>query len=107
MGRLEERLRRLEEQLVSQPSFDEYLAARHGEQVRALHKVVSYSANYDLGKSCLFTEADRRMLAEDTPGRREKDWETIESWQRAQGRDLAAETEGAKEKLLAKLQARE
>jgi hypothetical protein len=46
------------------------------------------------------------MLAEDTPERRERDRETVEAWYRAHGVDRAAEVEGAKEKLLAKLEAR-
>ena len=106
VGRLEDRLRRLEEQLGSQPSIDEYLAAKNREEVRTLHKVVSCSANYDLGKSCLFTGADRRMLVEDTREKREKDRETIEVWYGVQGRDRVAEVEGAKEKLLARLESK-
>jgi len=54
----------------------------------------------------LFAEANRRMLAEDTQERRERDRETVEAWYRAQGRDRAMEVEGAREKLLAKLEAR-
>jgi hypothetical protein len=46
------------------------------------------------------------MLAEDTPERRERDQETVEAWYRAQGRDRTNEVEGAREKLLAKLEAR-
>ena len=46
------------------------------------------------------------MLAEDTPERRERDRETVEAWYGAQGRDRAAEVEGAREKLLAKLETR-
>jgi hypothetical protein len=46
------------------------------------------------------------MLAEDTPERQGKDRETVEAWYRAQGVDRMSEVEGAKEKLLAKLEAR-
>jgi hypothetical protein len=46
------------------------------------------------------------MLAEDTPESRERDRDTVEVWYRAQGRDRAAEVEGAKERLLARLEAR-
>jgi hypothetical protein len=46
------------------------------------------------------------MLAEDTQEQRAKDRETVEAWYRAQGRDRVAEVEGAKEKLLARLDAR-
>jgi hypothetical protein len=54
----------------------------------------------------LFVEADRRKLAEDTPERQKRDRETVEAWYKAQGRDRAAEVEGAKERLLAKLEDR-
>jgi hypothetical protein len=54
----------------------------------------------------LFVEANRRMLAEDTPEWRKRDRETVEACYRAQGRDRAVEVEGAKEKLLAKLETR-
>jgi len=37
MGSLEDRLRKLEERLVHQPSIDEYLDASNREQTRALH----------------------------------------------------------------------
>jgi hypothetical protein len=50
--------------------------------------------------------ADRQMLAEDTPERREGDRETVEAWYTAQGIDRASEVEGAKERLLARLGAR-
>jgi hypothetical protein len=52
----------------------------------------------------LFAEANRRMLAEDRPERRERDRETVDAWYRAQGIDKTQEIEGAKEKLLAKLE---
>ena len=54
----------------------------------------------------LFVEANQRMLAEDTPERQERDRETVEAWYRAQGVDRMSEAEGAKEKLLAMLEAR-
>jgi hypothetical protein len=41
-----------------------------------------------------------------TRNTREGDQETVEAWRKAQGRDRAAEAEGAKEKLLAKIGAR-
>jgi ribosomal protein S19 len=44
------------------------------------------------------------MLAEDTPEQQERDREIIKAWYRAQG--IVPELEGAKEKLLAKLEAR-
>ena len=100
MGSLEDRLRRLEEQLVHQPSIDEYLDVSNREQTRALHTLVERLRKY------LFVETNRRMLAEDTPEKQERDLEIVEAWYRAQGRDRAAEIEGAKEKLLAKLGAR-
>jgi hypothetical protein len=37
MGSLEDRLRRLEERLIRQPSVDEYLDASNREKVRALY----------------------------------------------------------------------
>lgn len=54
----------------------------------------------------LFTEHSLRVLADDTPERRERDREIVEAWFRTQGRDRAAEAEGAKERLLAKLETR-
>lgn len=103
MGRLEERLRRLEERLVLVPSIEEYLDASNREEVRALHKLAGLLAARGFDGSYLFTEADRRMLAEDTQEQRERDRETIEAWRKGQGLEVI---EGAKEKLLAKLEAR-
>jgi hypothetical protein len=54
----------------------------------------------------LLTEHSLRVLAADTPGRRERDQEVIEAWRKAQGIDLETEAEGAKEGLLAKLEVR-
>jgi hypothetical protein len=99
---LENRVRRL----VWQPSADEYLDASNRQQVRALHALAERLETYGFGGDYLFTEGDQLMLAEDTPERRERDRETVEAWYRAQGIDLEMETEGAKEKLLAKLGAR-
>jgi hypothetical protein len=103
---LEDRLRRLERKLVWQPSVDEYLDASNRQQVRSLHMLVERLEKYGFDGDYLFTEEVLRMLAEDTPERRERDRETVEAWYRAQGRDRAVEIEGAKEKLLAKLAAR-
>ena len=103
MGSLEDRLRRLEEQLIRQPTVDEYLEASNREGVRALHALAERLEKYGFDGDYLFVEANRRMLAEDTPEKRERDQEIIEAWYRAQGRDRAAGVEGAKEKLLAKL----
>ena len=100
MGSLEDRLRRLEERLIRQPSVDEYLDASNREQVRSLHALAERLEKYGYDGDYLFTEANRRMLAEDTPERRGRDRETVEAWYKAQGRDRAAEVEGAKEKLL-------
>jgi hypothetical protein len=104
MGGLEDRLRRLEERLVRQPSIDEYLDASNRQQVRALRTLAERLEKYGFDGGYLFVEANRRMLAEDTPERRERDQETVEAWNRAQG--IVPELEGAKEKLLAKLEAR-
>jgi hypothetical protein len=106
MGSLEDRLRRLEEQLIRQPSADEYLDASNREGVRALHALAERLEKYGLDGGYLFAEADRRMLAEDTPQQQAKDREVINAWRRAQGIDPETEVEGAKEKLLAKLEAR-
>ena len=54
----------------------------------------------------LILEYSRRMLADDTPEQQAKDREIIDAWYRAQGRDRAAEAEGAKERLVAMLEAR-
>jgi hypothetical protein len=83
-----------------------YLDASNRESVRAMHALAKRLEKYGFEGDYLFVEANRRMLAEDTPGRRERDRETVEAWYRAQGRDRAAEVEGAREKLLAKLEAR-
>jgi hypothetical protein len=75
-------------------------------RIRVLHALAERLAPYGFDGDYLFTEWDRRMLAEDTLQRRERDQETVEAWYIAQGRDRASEVEGAKEKLLAKLEAR-
>src|SRR5688500_9728330 len=106
MGSLEERLRKLEERLIRQPSVDEYLDASNRERIRALHALAERLEKYGFDSEYLFTEENRRMLAEDTREERKRDRETVEAWERAQGRDRAAEVEGAREKLLAKLEAR-
>jgi hypothetical protein len=103
---LEDRLRRLERKLVWQPSVDEYLDASNRERTRALHALAERLEKYGFEGDYLFVEANRRMLAEDTPEWRERDQEIVEAWYRAQGRDRAAEVEGAKEKLLAMLETR-
>jgi hypothetical protein len=104
MANLEERLRRLEERLIRQPTVAEYLDASNRERVRALHTLAKWLAPHGFDGDYLFTEANRRMLAEDTLEWRERDRETVEAWHRAQG--IVPELEGAKEKLLAKLEAR-
>jgi hypothetical protein len=103
---LEDRLRRLERRLVWQPSVDEYLDASNRERVRALHALTERLEKYGFDGDYLFAEHSLQTLAEDTPERRESDRETVEAWYRAQGRDRAAEAEGARERLLAKLGAR-
>jgi hypothetical protein len=104
MGSLEDRLCRLEEQLVHQPSVDEYLDASNRERVRSLHTLAKRLAPHGFDGDYLFVEEDRLMLAEDTPESRGRDRETIEAWYKAQG--IVPELEGAREKLLAKLGAR-
>jgi hypothetical protein len=106
MGSLEDRLRRLEERLIRVPSVDEYLDASNREGVRALHALAERLEKYGFDSEYLFTEENRRMLAEDTTGWRGKDKEIVETWYRAQGTDRASEVEGAREKLLARLEAR-
>jgi hypothetical protein len=103
---LEDRLRRLERRLVWQPSAEEYLDASNRERVRALHALAKRLEKYGFEGDYLFVEANRRMLAEDTREWRERDRMTVEAWNRAHGRDREAEVEGAREKLLAKLEAR-
>jgi hypothetical protein len=103
---LEDRLRRLERRLVWQPSADEYLDASNRQQVRALHALAKRLEKYGFDGGYLFTGGDRRMLAEDTQEQQASDRETVEAWYRAQGMDRAVEIEGAKEKLLVKLETR-
>jgi hypothetical protein len=103
---LEERVRRLERRLVWEPSAGEYLDASSREEVRALHVLAERLAPRGFDCGHLFTEYSSRMLAEDTPERRERDREIVEAWYRAQGRDRMSEVEGAKERLLAKLEVR-
>jgi hypothetical protein len=105
VGDLGERLRRLERRLLWQPSAEEYLDASNRERVRALHVLTERLEKYGFDGSYLFLEANLRMLAEDTREWRERDRETIEAWYRSQGKERASEVEGAKEKLLAKLEA--
>jgi len=106
MGSLEDRLRRLEERLIRQPSVDEYLDASNREEVRGLQALAKRLAPHGFDGDYLFTEANRRMLAEDTPEKRERDRETVEAWHRTKGIDRTQEVEGARERLLAKLEAR-
>jgi hypothetical protein len=110
MGSLEERLRRLErrleEQLIRQPSAEEYLDASNRERIRSLHALAERLEKYGFDSDHLFVEANQRMLAEDSPELRERDQEIVEAWYTAQGRDRTAEVEGAREKLLARLEAR-
>jgi hypothetical protein len=94
----------LERRLVWQPSAEEYLDASNREQVRSLHTLAERLAPYGFDGDYIFTEADRLMLAEDTPEKRENDQEIVEAWYREQG--IVPELEGAREKLLAKLEAR-
>jgi hypothetical protein len=104
MGSLEDRLRKLEERLIRVPSVDEYLDASNRQQVRALAVLVERLAPYGFDGDYLFVEANWRMLAEDTREWRESDHEIVEAWHTAQG--IVPELEGAKERLLAKLEAR-
>jgi hypothetical protein len=106
MGSLEDRLRRLEERFIRQPSVDEYLDASNRERTRALHLLAERLAPHGFDGDYLFVEANRRMLAEDTPEWREKDREIVEAWYHAQGKDPREGAEGAREKLLAKLERR-
>jgi hypothetical protein len=106
VGDLEDRLRRLERRLLWQPSAEEYLDASNRERVRALQELAERLEKYRFDGDYLFTAHSLQMLAEDTTGVQERDRETIEAWYRAQGIDRAAEVEGAREKLLAKLEAR-
>jgi len=71
-----------------------------------MHTLAERLEKYGFDGDYLFVEANRRMLAEDTPERQGRDRETVEAWYRSKGRDRASEAEGAKEKLLAKLEAR-
>ena len=103
MSDLEDRLRRLERRLVWQPSAEEYLDASNRERTRALHELARRLAPHGFDGGYLFVEENRRMLAEDTPEKRARDREIVEAWYRAQGRDRAAQAEGSRERLLAKL----
>lgn len=106
MGSLEDRLRKLEEKWVLVPSIDEYLDASNRERVRALHALAKRLEKYGFDGDYLFTKETLRMLAEDTPGRRQRDREIVEAWCRTQGIEREAEVEGAKEKLEAMLHRR-
>jgi hypothetical protein len=103
---LEDRLRRLERRLVWQPSAEEYLDASNRERVRALHTLAERLEKYGFDGDHLFTEYSLRMLGEDTPQQQAKDREVINAWHRAQSIDPETEVEGAKDKLLAKLEDR-
>ena len=106
MSDLEDRLRRLERKLVWQPTAEDYLDASNRERTRALHALAERLRPYGFDGGYLFTEENRRMLAEDTREWRERDQVTIEAWYRTQGIEKTQEVEGAREKLLAKLEAR-
>jgi hypothetical protein len=86
--------------------MDEYLDASNRERTRGLHALAERLEKYGFDGDYLFTEEDRLMLAEDTSEKRERDQEIVEAWRKAQGINPEMETEGAKEKLLAKLEAR-
>jgi hypothetical protein len=106
VGSFEDRLRKLEKRFMLEPTVDECLDASNRESVRALHALAERLAPYGFDGDYLFTEHSLRVLAEDTPERREGDRETVEAWRKAQGIDLEMEAEKPKEKLLAKLEAR-
>jgi hypothetical protein len=106
MGSLEDRLRKLEEQIVLVPTIDEYLDASNREEVRALHTLAERLEKFGFNSGHIFTEANRRMQSADTQERRERDREIVEAWYKAQGKDRAAEVEGARERLLARLESR-
>ena len=107
MGDMEDRLRRLERRLLWQPSAEEYLDASSRARTRSLHTLAERLEKYGFDGGYLFNEHSLRMLAEDTPERRERDRETIEAWRRAHEIDPEMEAEGAKERLLARLEARD
>jgi hypothetical protein len=106
MARFEERIRRLEERIILLPTVDEYLDASNRQRVRSLHTLAERLARHGFDGGYLFTEDNLKMVGEDTPGRRERDRETVEAWYSAQGIDRTVEVEGAKERLEARLQAR-
>ena len=82
------------------------LDASNRERARALHALAERLKKYGFDTEHLFTEYSLQMLVEDTPGRRERDRETVEAWYRTKGIDSTREVEGAKERLLAKLEPR-
>jgi hypothetical protein len=88
------------------PTVDEYLDASNRQRTRALHELAEWLAPHGFDGGYLFTEENRKLLAEDTPERRERDQEVVEAWYGVQGVDRAAEVEGAKERLLARLKTR-
>ena len=104
MGRLEDRLRKLEEQLVEEPTCQEYLDADNREKVRALYVLAERAALHGFDSGYLLNEYSFRMLAEDTLDQKAKDREIIDAWCEVHGRERA-EVEGAKERLLARLEA--
>jgi hypothetical protein len=106
MGSQEDRLRKLEERLILVPTVDEYLDASNRVRVRALHALAEWLAPYGFDGGHLVTEHSLRVIAEDTPERRERDREIIAAWYRTKGIDRTQEVEGTREKLLARLEAR-
>jgi hypothetical protein len=106
MGSLEDRLRRLEERLVEEPTCQEYLDASNRERTRALHLLAKRLAPYGFDGDYLFVEANWQMLAKDTPEQLGRDREIVEAWYKAQGVDRRSDAEGARERLLAKLEGR-
>jgi|SRR5215217_1533078 len=107
MGRLDERLRRLEELFVRQPTADEYLDAENREHARA-RKAIAEKLQPLPGFPVqrVFAEWDRRILVDDTSEQRERDRQTIEARRKAHGIDPEMEAESANEKLEAMLQPR-
>ena len=106
MAGLEDRLRRLEERLRWEPTIEEYIDAKNRERPRVMEGIVEKLRTFPgFPAQRVFTEWDWRLLVEDTPERRLRDREAIEARYKAQGKDRTAEVEGAKEKLLAMLEA--
>ena len=102
MGRLQDRLCRLERELerANAPTSDRYLAATRRETARRLSSVYERLAGIGDTPTAPHPGHDRELLADDTSERAEADRRIVEAWERANG---APDIKGAADEARAKV----